>query len=53
VENGHTVPAFEALEKLASALECPLYQLFYEGKEPPKLPAPEAKVIAYCLPRGY
>jgi len=38
VENGHTVPAIETLEKLARALECPLYQLFYEGEEPPKLP---------------
>src|SRR5208283_4425583 len=30
VENGHTVPAIETLEKLARALEVPLYQLFYE-----------------------
>jgi len=38
VENGHTVPAIETLEKLARALEIPLYQLFYEGEQPPKLP---------------
>jgi transcriptional regulator with XRE-family HTH domain len=38
VENGHTVPAIETLEKLARALECPLYQLFYEGEQPPQLP---------------
>jgi transcriptional regulator with XRE-family HTH domain len=38
VENGHTVPATETLEKMASALEVPLYQLFYDGEEPPKLP---------------
>ena len=38
VENGHTVPAIETLEKMARALECPLNQLFYEGEEPPKLP---------------
>ena len=38
VENGHTVPAIETLEKLARALEVPMYQLFYEGDEPPKLP---------------
>jgi len=38
VENGHTVPAIETLEKLARALEVPLYHLFYEGEEPPKLP---------------
>jgi transcriptional regulator with XRE-family HTH domain len=38
VENGHTTPSVETLEKWARALEVPLYQLFYEGKEPPKLP---------------
>jgi transcriptional regulator with XRE-family HTH domain len=38
VENGHTVPAIETLEKIARALECPFYQLFYDGEEPPKLP---------------
>jgi transcriptional regulator with XRE-family HTH domain len=38
VENGHTVPSIETLEKLAAALEIPLYQLFYEGDEPPPLP---------------
>ena len=27
VENGHTVPAIETLEKMARALEMPLYQL--------------------------
>jgi transcriptional regulator with XRE-family HTH domain len=37
VENGHTVPAIETLEKLARALEVPLYQLFYDGEEPPSL----------------
>lgn len=38
VENGHTVPAIETLEKMARALEIPLYQLFYEGENPPPLP---------------
>lgn len=38
VENGHTVPAIETLEKMARAFEVPLYQLFYDGEEPPKLP---------------
>jgi transcriptional regulator with XRE-family HTH domain len=36
VENGHTVPAIETLEKLAHAMEVPLYEIFYEGQEPPK-----------------
>ena len=38
VENGHTVPAIETLEKFARALEVPMYQLFYDGEKPPKLP---------------
>ncbi len=42
VENGHTVPSIETLEKLARALEVPLYQFFYDGEEPPKpLPLPQ------------
>jgi transcriptional regulator with XRE-family HTH domain len=38
VENGHTLPSVETLEKFARALEVPMYQLFYDGEEPPKLP---------------
>lgn len=38
VENGHTIPSIETLEKLARALEIPMYQLFYEGEKPPELP---------------
>lgn len=38
VENGHTIPSIETLERIASALEIPLYQLFFEGDEPPALP---------------
>jgi transcriptional regulator with XRE-family HTH domain len=37
VENGHTIPSVETLEKFARALEVPMYQLFYDGEEPPKL----------------
>lgn len=36
VENGHTVPAIEPLEKMARAMEIPMYQLFYEGAKPPE-----------------
>jgi len=39
VENGHTVPSVETLEKLARALGVPMYALFYAGEEPPNLPA--------------
>ena len=38
VENGHTVPAVETLEKMARALGVPIYRLFYEGDEPPTPP---------------
>ena len=38
VENGHTVPAVETLEKFARALEVPVYQLFYDGDQPAKAP---------------
>jgi len=38
VENGHTVPAIETLDKFARALEIPPYQLFYDGETAPKLP---------------
>jgi transcriptional regulator with XRE-family HTH domain len=43
VECGHTIPSLETLEKYAHALKVPMYQLFYEGEAPPKLPE---------LPRG-
>ena len=39
VENGHTVPSIETLEKMARALEVPLYQLFYDGEAPPEIPS--------------
>jgi transcriptional regulator with XRE-family HTH domain len=39
VENGHTVPAIETLEKMARAMEIPLYQIFY-GNESPKASEP-------------
>jgi transcriptional regulator with XRE-family HTH domain len=38
VENNHTVPAIETLEKMAHAMEIPLYQLFYDSDGPPKAP---------------
>ncbi len=38
VENGHTVPNIETLEKYARALEVPMYRFFYEGEEPPEKP---------------
>jgi transcriptional regulator with XRE-family HTH domain len=35
VENGHTVPSVDTLEKIAYALEIPMYQFFSDGEEPP------------------
>jgi transcriptional regulator with XRE-family HTH domain len=35
VENGHTIPSIETLEKFARALGTPLYRLFYEGVDSP------------------
>jgi len=47
VENGHTVPAVETIEKFALALEVPIYQLFYDGDKPPELPnLPKRKTAA-------
>lgn len=41
VENGHTVPAIETLEKMARAMEVPMYVLFYDGEKPPKPNIPQ------------
>jgi transcriptional regulator with XRE-family HTH domain len=38
VEHGHTVPSIETLEKFARALDTPLYQIVYDGAEPPAPP---------------
>jgi transcriptional regulator with XRE-family HTH domain len=38
VENGHTVPSVETLEKFARALDIPLYRLFVDGDHPVKKP---------------
>src|SRR5215475_1822306 len=37
LEHGRTIPSVATLEKFAQALEVPLYQLFYDGEEPPNL----------------
>jgi transcriptional regulator with XRE-family HTH domain len=39
VENGHTVPAIDTLQKMARAFEVPMYELFYEGEEPLQIPS--------------
>src|SRR5258707_4076118 len=37
VENGHTVPVVSTIEKMARALEVPLYRLFHDGEAPASL----------------
>lgn len=44
VENGHTVPAIETPEKMARAMEIPLYQIFFDSQNG------EAKELK--LPKG-
>jgi transcriptional regulator with XRE-family HTH domain len=39
VENAHTVPSLETLERFAAVLDVPLYQLFYSGEEAPATPS--------------
>ena len=34
VENGHTVPSLETLERFAAALDIPVYRFFYTGQDP-------------------
>ena len=36
VENGHTTPSLETLERWAKALNIEVYQLFFEGEGKPK-----------------
>ena len=38
VENGHTIPSLETLERFAAALEVSLYELFYLGEDEPPTP---------------
>lgn len=35
LERGHTMPSLETLERLAAALDLPLYRLFYTPEEEP------------------
>ena len=50
VENGHTLPNLETLEKWAKAFDLELYQLFYQGKGKPE--APRATPAVPKPPRG-
>jgi len=39
VENGHTVPSLETLERFAGVLDVPLYKLFWSGEGTPPTPS--------------
>lgn len=39
VENGHTVPSLETIEKIARALEMPVYLLFYDAGDKARKPS--------------
>jgi transcriptional regulator with XRE-family HTH domain len=41
VENGHTVPSIETLEKIARAMQIPMYQIFYGGADAMELVIPK------------
>ena len=46
IENGHTIPSLETLERFAGALDIPLYKLFYSGDgEPPTPNLPRGKSL--------
>lgn len=38
LEHGHTVPSLDTLERIAAALDLPLYRLFYAGEDAPATP---------------
>jgi transcriptional regulator with XRE-family HTH domain len=38
VEHGHTVPSVETLEKLSRALDMKIYEVLFDGNEPPPPP---------------
>jgi transcriptional regulator with XRE-family HTH domain len=44
VENGHTVPCVETLEKMARALEIPTYRLFTDDMHVQKPNIPQQKI---------
>lgn len=42
VENGHTEPNLETLQKIAKGFGMKLYQLMYDGEAPPSLDGPDS-----------
>jgi transcriptional regulator with XRE-family HTH domain len=52
VENGHTVPAIEMLEKMARALEVPVYKLFHDGEAAPAIRKLNRRTATHGATRG-
>ena len=52
VENGHTIPSVETLEKFARALDMLLYQFLYEGKRSPQSLKTQSQEIEDWASRG-
>ena len=53
VENGYTTPTIDTLEKMARAMEVPLYRVFYDGEAPPKLSVPPRRKAGDGTAWGY
>lgn len=49
VENGHTVPSVDTLEKMARALEIPMYRLFTDDANVKKPDIPAQKIVRRSL----
>ena len=56
IENGHSVPGLETLERLARALNVPMYQLFYDGhgtlKHPNSTPTGVKNGVGWEMSKG-
>jgi transcriptional regulator with XRE-family HTH domain len=46
VENGHTAPSLETLERFAGVLGVPLYQLFISGEEAPSSRSRRHRIVS-------
>jgi len=49
VENGHTVPSVDTLEKMAHALEIPTYRLFTDDAHINKPNIPQQKILTQAV----
>ncbi len=53
MENGHTVPSLETLERYAAAMNVPMYKLFYtDDSQPPASKLRSRKTLEELAKRG-